>query len=283
MIARALLLLALAHNLFPADNGWTTPFPAHQVVGNVYYVGSAGLASYLITSDKGHILINSNLESSPALIAKSVESLGFKFSDVKILLISHAHWDHTAGSAEVKRLTKAKFMVMAQDVADVEDGGQSDFQYGKDPESRFKPAYVDRALKDGDQVKLGGNVLTAHLTAGHTKGCTTWTLEVLENGKPLQVVIVGSPNANSGYKLVNNTKYPGIADDFKRTFKTLNALPCDIFLGAHGAYYDLDTKFAKLHKGGANPFIDPAGYKAYVQERERAFLNELKKQSAPTQ
>ncbi len=282
MILRTVLFLALALNLFPAETGWTTPFPAHQVVGNVYYVGSAGLASYLITSDKGHILINSNLESSPALIAKSVESLGFKFSDVKILLISHAHWDHTAGSAEVKRLTKAKFMVMAQDVAEVEDGGQSDFQYGKDPESRFKPASVDRVLKDGDQVKLGDTVLTAHLTAGHTKGCTTWTLEVLDNGKPLQVVIVGSPNANTGYKLVNNSKYPTIADDFKRTFKTLNSLRCDIFLGAHGAYYDLDTKYPKLHKVGTNPFIDPTGYKAFVQEREQAFLKELEKQSAPS-
>lgn len=283
MLLRTLLFLPLAFNLFPADNGWTTPFPAHQVVGNVYYVGSAGLASYLITTDKGHILINSNLESSPALIAKSVEALGFKFSDVKILLISHAHWDHTAGSAAIKRLTNAKFMVMGPDVPVIEDGGQSDFQYGGDASTHYKAAHVDRVLKDGDQVKLGDTVLTAHLTAGHTRGCTTWTLEVLENGKAQQVVIVGSPNANEGYQLVKNTRYPAIAEDFKRTFATLKALPCDVFLGAHGDYYNLATKFPLLHNGGRNPFIDPAGYKAYVQNREQAFLNELKKQSALSQ
>ncbi len=275
--------MALALPVFSAANNWTEPFPAHLVIGNVYYVGSAGLASYLITTDKGHILINSNLESSPALIAKSVEALGFKFSDVKILLISHAHWDHTAGSAAIKRLTNAKFMVMAPDVPVIEDGGQSDFQYGSDTTTHYKAAHVDRVLKDGDQVKLGDTVLTAHLTAGHTKGCTTWTLEVLENGKAQQVVIVGSPNANEGYKLVKNTRYPTIAEDFKRTFATLNALPCDVFLGAHGEYYNLATKFPLLHKGGRNPFIDPAGYKAYVQDREHAFLNELKKQSATRQ
>ena len=257
---------------------WTEAFPPHRVVGNVYYVGSRGLASYLITTPQGHILINSNLESSPAQISDAVGKLGFKFSDVKILLISHAHWDHDAGSAAVRKMTGAKYMVMDGDVDVVESGGEKDFQYGDS--TRYPAAKVDRVLHDGDEVRLGGVVLTAHLTPGHTKGCTTWTLKVRDGGKDYNVVIVGSPNVNPGYKLVNNTKYPQIASDYERTFRVLTSLPCDIFLGAHGAYYGMEAKYARLKPGAANPFVDPAGYAAYVGEREQAFRKELEKQRA---
>jgi metallo-beta-lactamase class B len=139
---------------------------------------------------------------------------------------------------------------------------------------------VDRVLHDGDQVVLGDTVLTAHKTAGHTRGCTSWSLKVIEAGKSYDVVIVGSPNVNPGYKLVNNLTYPEIADDYARGFRVLKSLPCDVFLGAHGSYYDMEAKHAKLNTGGANPYIDPAGYKDYVQERESAFLSELQKQTA---
>ena len=257
---------------------WTEPFPAHKVAGNVYYVGSRGLASYLITTPEGHILINSNLESSPALIQQSVEKLGFKFSDVKILLISHAHYDHDAGSAAVIKMTGAKYMVMDRDVDVVESGGKTDFQYGDS--NSYPPAKVDRVLHDGDTVKLGGTVLTAHLTAGHTKGCTTWTLKVNEDGKSYNVVIVGSPNVNPGYKLVNNPKYPQIASDYEHEFQVLKSLPCDIFLGAHGAYYGMEEKFSRLMKAGTNRWVDPEGYKSYVADREQAFRRELAKQKA---
>jgi metallo-beta-lactamase class B len=272
-------ILVSAVTLFGQENkSWTEPFPPHRVVGNVYFVGSLSLASYLITTPQGHILINSNLESSVPMIRAGVEKLGFKFSDVKILLISHAHWDHCAGSAHVKELTGAKYMVMEQDVPEIEAGGKGNFHYGNDPGTFYKPTKVDRVLHDGDDVKLGGTVLTAHLTPGHTKGCTTWTMKATDGGKTYDVVIVGSPNVNGGYKLVNNAQYPGIAEDYEKTFRVLKSLHCDVFLGAHGDYYGMDKKFSRMKPDGPNVFIDPDGYQAYIAEREKAFRTELERQ-----
>jgi metallo-beta-lactamase class B len=198
---------------------------------------------------------------------------------VKILLISHAHWDHAAGSAEIKRLTGAKYMVMDADVPVVESGGKTDFQYGAEAGSHFPATKVDRVLHDGDEVKLGGVVLVAHKTAGHTKGCTTWTMKVREDNRSYNIVIVGSPNVNTGYKLMSNAAYPEIAQDYVSTFRTLQSLPCDVFLGAHGSYYGMEAKFARMKPGGVNPFVDPEGYKGYVAEREQVFRKELGKQS----
>jgi len=278
VLAALLITLPLAAQI-PAS--WTTPVPPFRIAGNLYYVGSEDLAAYLIVTPKGNILINSNLESSPPQIKKSVESLGFKFSDVKILLISHGHYDHCAGSAGVKRMTGAKYEVMAQDVPVVQSGGHNDFHYATDKTMWFPPTKVDLVLHDGDKVSLGGSTLTAHLTAGHTKGTTTWTLDEQENGRTLHVVIVGSPNVNPGYKLVNNKTYPQIAADYRHQFEVLNKLPCDIFLGAHGSYFDLAAKYARLKAGDKNAFVDPSGYKAYIADREQAFEAELEKQSAP--
>lgn len=259
---------------------WTEPFPPFHIAGNLYYVGSKGLANYLITTPKGDILINSDLEANVPLIRASVEKLGFKFSDIKILLISHAHWDHDAASALVKKLTGAKYMVMDADVPVVESGGKKDFQYGADSTALYAPTKVDRVLHDGDEVRLDGTVLVAHLTAGHTKGCTTWTMKVMEGGKSYNVVIVGSPNVNTGYRLVGNVLYPHIAEDYARQFRVLKSLPVDFFLGAHGSYFDLDAKYARLKDGAASPFIDPPGYAAYVADREQAFQAELARQKA---
>jgi metallo-beta-lactamase class B len=280
VIAVIIALPCLAGCVFAQETpDWTEPFPPYRVIGNLYYVGSRGLASYLITTPEGHILINSSLESSVPLIRESVEKLGFHFSDVKILLISHAHWDHCAGSALLKEMTGAKYFVMEGDVPVVESGGKADFQYGDSPDKQYKPAKVDRVLHDRDQVRLGDAVLVAHLTPGHTKGTTTWTAKVSDGSKVYDVVIVGSPNVNAGYKLVGNTKYPQIAEDYERGIDVLKGLPCDVFLGAHGDYYGMEAKFAKMKAGVANPFIDPAGYKNYVAEREKAFRKELEKQS----
>jgi metallo-beta-lactamase class B len=265
--------------LAQSNPDWTEPFPPYRIIGNVYYVGSKGLASYLISTSDGLILINSSLEASVPLIQASVEKLGFKFSDIKILLISHAHWDHCAGSALIKKLTGAKYMVMEGDVSVVESGGKTDFHYGNSPGTYYPPAKVDRILHDGDEVRLGDTVLVAHLTPGHTKGCTTWTLQVADGGKTYHVVIVGSPNVNAGYKLVNNVKYPQIAQDYERMFQTLKALPCDVFLGAHGDYFGMEAKYDRMKEGGANPFIDSQGYRDFVTEKEAAFQAELKKQS----
>jgi metallo-beta-lactamase class B len=263
-----------------AGNDFLVPFPAHHVIGNVYFVGSKALGIYLITTPEGHILVNAGLAESVPLIQNSVAKLGFKFGDVKILLISHAHFDHDAGAARIEELTGAKYMVMDADVPVVESGGKEDFLYGKRPEMLYPRAKVDRAVHDGDAVTLGGVVLTAHLTPGHTKGCTTWTMKVRDGGKSYNVVIVGSPNVNEGYQLVDNTAYPQIASDYERGFRLLRALHCDVFLGAHGSYYGMEEKYARIKEGAANPFIDPDGYKKYVNEREQAFRAELEKQHA---
>jgi metallo-beta-lactamase class B len=260
------------------DPDWTAPFPPFHIAGNLYYVGSKGLANYLIVTPEGNILINSDLEANVPLIQDSIEKLGFHFKDTKILLISHAHWDHDAGSAKIKELTGAQYMVMDGDVPVVESGGKADFQYGNRSELLYRPAKVDRVLHDNDEVKLGGAVLVAHLTPGHTKGCTTWTMKVTEAGKTYDIVIVGSPNVNPGYKLVNNSAYPEIAQDYERMFHVLKSLPCDIFLGAHGVYFNMEEKYSRLKQGAVSPFVDPAGYRKFVADKEQEFRGELAKQ-----
>ena len=274
-------LLFFAAPSAQAQSEYLTPFPAHHVAGNIYFVGSKGMAVYLITTPQGNILINSGVNESPSMIKESIEKLGFKYSDTKILLISHAHFDHDAGSAQIVRETGAKYEVMDADVPVVESGGKTDFFYGAlAGEYLYPPVKVGRVLHDGSTVSLGGVVLTAHLTPGHTKGCTTWTLKVNDGSRTLDAVIVGSPNVNVGYVLVNNKLYPGIVQDYETTFRVLKALPADLFLGAHGDYYGMEAKYAKLEAGGVNPFIDPAGYKAYVADRESAFRKELARQQA---
>lgn len=275
-------VLALPGALFAQGNAdWTEPFPPFRIAGNLYYVGSKGLATYLIATPQGHILINSDLEANVPLIRESVEVLGFKFSDVKILLISHAHWDHNAGSAMIKQITGATYMVMDADVPAVESGGKTDFQYGNTPGSLYPPTKVDRVLHDGDEVKLGDTVLVAHLTPGHTRGCTTWTMKVSDAGKTYNAVIVGSPNVNPGYKLVNNAAYPQIADDYERMFRVLTSLPCDLFLGAHGSYFDMEAKYARMKAGDKTALIDPDGYKKFIAQKEQDFRTELAKQRSP--
>ena len=255
------------------------PFPAHHVIGNVYFVGSTGLGIYLVSTPQGNILINAGLEDSVPMIQQSVEKLGFRFSDIKILLISHAHFDHDAGAARIKKLTGAKYMVMDADVPVVESGGKKDFFYAHTPGMLYPAAKVDRVLHDGDTVSLGDSVLTAHLTPGHTKGCTTWTMKVHQGGESYDVVIVGGPNVNDGYQLVNNSAYPQITSDYEKTFDVLRSLHCDVFLGAHGSYYDMESKYARM-TGSANLFIDAKGYQNYVNDREQTFRAELTRQQA---
>lgn len=278
-LSRRQFCLAIAIAPIPAlaQSDWHEPFPPHKVAGNLYYVGTRGLSSYLITSPQGHILINASFERSVPLIRKSVEGLGFKFTDVKVLLTSHAHGDHAEGTALFKELTGAKVMVMKGDEGIIESGGKGDFQYTNEA---WKPCKVDRVLKDGEEVRVGTAVVTARHTPGHTRGCTTWTIKVREQGsgsKELLAVVVGSPNVNPGYKLVGNDKYPEIAEDYARSFRIWKELPADLFLGAHGSYYDMEAKYEMLKKGPSktNPFIDPDGYRAYIADREKAYLTNL--------
>lgn len=246
---------------------WHKSFPAFKIAGELYYVGTADLAVYLVHTPQGNILINSDFEQDLPVIKASIESLGFKYKDTTILLISHAHGDHDAAMGVIKRETGARLMVMDADVPDEEST------------ARGRPgAKVDRTLHDGDTVELGGVKLTARLTPGQTKGCTTWTMQVRDGARTLNAVIVGSPNVNPGYVLVGNKNYPRIAEDYVKTFTVLKSLPCDLFLGAHGAYFGLKSKYEKMKAGESNPFIDPDGYKAYVAEREATFQKEWKRQ-----
>ena len=250
-----------------ANPDWHRPFPAFKIAGNLYYVGTADLAVYLINTPQGNIVINSDFAEDVPTVRKSIEQLGFKYADTKILLISHAHSDHDEGIGLMQRATGAKLMVMEPDVPAEESSAPG------------RPgAHVDRVLHDGDTVELGGAKLTGRLTPGHTKGCTTWTMQVQDGGRTLNAVIIGSPNVNAGYLLVGNKDYPQIAQDYVKTFGILESLPCDLFLGAHGAYFGLKAKYEKMKAGGGNTLIDPAGYKAYVAERDATFEKEWKRQ-----
>jgi len=241
-------------------------FPPHKVIDNIWYVGTESLASFLVTTPQGHILINSSYEANVPVILGSVEKLGFKTSDIKIILGSHAHGDHMEGDAELKRLTGAQVMAMAEDVPALQrmmPGG--------------KPHPIDRVLHDGDTVTLGTATLVARLTPGHTKGCTTWTMKATENGRTYDVVIIGSVGVNPGFVLVDNKDNPGIADEYIRAFKVLRSLPCDVPLASHPAMYNLAEKFKKLG-ANPNPFIDPAGYKAELDTVETVFTRTLDEQ-----
>ncbi|HXD74307.1 MAG TPA: subclass B3 metallo-beta-lactamase [Vicinamibacterales bacterium] len=266
LAALAVLAPTAAHA--QANPDWHRAIPGFKIAGNLYYVGTADLAVYLITTPQGNILINSDFKEDVPTIRKSVEGLGFKWADTKILLISHAHGDHDEGVGLIKQQTGAQLMVMDADVAQVESTAPG------------RPgAKVDRVLHDRDTVELGGAKLTARLTPGHTPGCTTWLMPVTDGARTLNAVIIGSPNVNAGYILVNNRTYPQIAADYVKTFAILKTTPVDLFLGAHGAYFNLKEKLPKMN-GGTNPFIDPEGYKAYVAERDQAFEKELAKQRA---
>jgi metallo-beta-lactamase class B len=288
------LLLATALPLHAEANpDWTTPVAPFQIADHLYYVGSRDLAAYLVTTPAGNILINANLVTSPPQIRASIEALGFKWTDTKILLNSQAHFDHMAGAAQILRETGAKDFVMDGDVDAVLSGGHKDFAFGTAITTDFPPARVDRVLHDKDTVTLGdtkngGVTLTAHKTPGHTRGCTTWTMRVHLPGEPAtqlrNVVIIGGMAALPGYQLISTpghpASYPGIADDFAHTFATLHALPCDIFLGAHGVYFDLLPKLARLPKDGPRVFLDPTGYQSTVTAAQKNFEAMLAKQRA---
>lgn len=258
----------------PAD--WTTPLAPFHISGNLYYVGSRDLAAFLVVTPKGNILINANLESSPAQIRQSIEKLGFHYANTKILLSSQAHYDHAAGAAEVLRETHAQHMVMDGDVDVIKSGGATDYDQTL---PHFPPARVDRTLHDNDTVILGGTTITAHKTAGHTKGCTTWTMQTKEGARTLNIVIVGGWGINPDVRLVaakgRPAGYPGITADFDHTFATLAALPCDIFLGAHGAYFNMLAKMARIPKEGDAVWIDPTGYHHELAVHEAVYRKQL--------
>ncbi len=278
LLAAAFLLLQTTFaftQISEQERSWNQPVEPFKIAGNIYYVGASDITSYLITTPKGHILIDSGFLETVPQIRENVAKLGFKFEDIKILLNSHAHYDHAGGLAELKRLTKAKLLLSEGDSDLMANGGKSDPNFGD--RFPFESAPVDETFRDGKTVKLGGAALKANITSGHTKGCTTWTTTAVENTRKYNVIFVCSTSA-PGYKLVGNAAYPEIAEDYSRTFARLKKMDVDIFLGSHGGIFDLEGKSKLLRTGAANPFIDPEGYLEYLKQSEAAFLEKLKAQ-----
>jgi metallo-beta-lactamase class B len=259
------------------SSSWNQPVEPFRIIGNIYYVGAADLTSYLFVTPAGDILLDGGLVETAPQVEANIGKLGFRLGDVKILLNSHAHYDHAGGLAELKRATGAKFYASAGDAPVLESGGRADATL-RDPMT-FPPIKPDAILRDGEKISLGGTTLTAHLTPGHTKGCTTWTTTVEDGGKPYHVVFVCSTSVLSGIPLIHNSAYPNIASDYERTFRVLRSLPCDVFLGAHGSFFDLTDKRKALRQGAkTNPFVDPAGYRAYLDRSEAEFEQDLRRQ-----
>jgi metallo-beta-lactamase class B len=280
LVCFLLLAGATARLSYPAPahpgNG---PFPPYRVIGNIYYVGAEDITSYLITTPQGHMVINSGYEDTPALIKASVLKLGFRMQDIKFLLNGQAHYDHVAGQAALQKMTGAKVIASERDARVIETGGKADTRFGK--EMTYPTVHVDRIVRDGDRVVLGGVTLVAHLTPGHSIGCTTWTMIVNDGSKPYNVVFVGGTSINPGVLLLGLPTYPGIAEDYAKTFRVLRSLPCDVFLGAHGGYYGMLDKYTLLQKGvKPNPFIDPSGYRAFVDDAEKTYLSQLAREKA---
>lgn len=257
---------------------WTAPTEPFRIADNLYYVGTAGLGSYLLTGPQGHVLIDGAMPISAKMIEGSIEKLGFKLADVKVLLNTHAHFDHSGGLAELKQDTGAKFYASAGDRQALETGtyvGSEDVKA-----FNFAPVKVDRVLKDGEQVRLGTTVLTAHLTPGHSGGCTTWTFPLTVDGQKRQALLYCSTSVAAN-RLVSKAKgpqYPGIVNDYETTFAKLKAMKADVFLAPHAEQFGLAEKRAKLAAGGANPFVDPGELQRTVAASETAFRTELAKQ-----
>lgn len=272
-----LLLLALLQS-DPVSRSWNEPVEPFRIAGNIYYVGASDITSYLITTSKGHILLDGGFVETAPQIERNIERLGFKLKDVRILLSSHGHYDHAGGLAELKRVTGAKLHVMEREIPLLARGGLDDPQFGD--RFPFPRIVADQILRDGDVVSLGNVKMTAHLTAGHTRGCTTWTTRMREGRRDLDVVFLCSPSVPDGYRLTNNAKYPDAIDDYRAQFRFLRSLRPDIFLAAHGNFFDLEAK-RKNVGGDPNPFIDPAGYREFVMTMEQRFEARVQSQSQP--
>lgn len=272
----ALCALSAAAQQNEEHRAWNRPVKPFRVAGNIYYVGVAGVTSFLITTPAGHILLDGGFAETVPHIQESIAQLGFKLQDVKVLLNSHAHFDHAGGLARLKELSGAKLMIMKGDAELINGGGKGDFYWGDKP--TFKPAKVDRVLHDRETIELGGIRMTARLTPGHTKGNTTWLMKVREDGRELDVVFVGSMSV-PGYKLLDTPLYPNMVADYASSFALLKSLKCDLFLAPHGQFFDLDKKMQQLEKGGKpNPFIDPQGYQDFLSRMEKAYQQQLEKE-----
>lgn len=273
--------LAQEPEITPLDarsQAWAAPVAPFRIADNLYYVGAADITSYVIATREGLILIDGGFAQMAPQVVANLHTLGFDIRDVRIILTTHAHYDHVGAIAELKRLSGARLYVSAGDAEQMAHGGHGDFAFGD--RFLFPPVHADHILHDGDVVRLGEAHLTAHITPGHTRGCTTWTIPVRVGGRTLSALDICSLTA-PGYRLVGNDAYPNIVSDFRATFRRLSALRCDIPLGSHGNFFDLTEK--RQHLGAAgNPFVDPAGCRGIVAGAREAFDAQLaRQQQAP--
>ncbi|HUR32885.1 MAG TPA: subclass B3 metallo-beta-lactamase [Vicinamibacterales bacterium] len=281
-LALALPLLVAAASLLHAQTNaeWTRPFPPFRIVGNIYWVGSYDLSTYLITTPQGNILINTGVGDTAQEIRKSVEQLGFRMADTKIITATHGHYDHVAGIAALKRMTGARVLIAEPDKALLETGGKADFRFGDTPGAQFEPARVDGTFRDGESISIGGTTLVAHLHAGHTRGATSFTTTVQDGGRSYRVIIANMGSINPGVVLSGKPSYPTIAQDYARTFLAQKDLKVDVFLASHASQFKLHEKFKPGDTYNPDRFVDPQGYLAEVQRLETIYLDQLARERA---
>lgn len=286
MLSKLIGLLMIAGTLvLPRDAAaqneeWTRPFSPFRIIGNVYWVGSYDLSTYLIVTPQGNILINTGVGDTAQKIKAGVEQLGFKMADTKIITATHGHYDHVAGIADLKKMTGAKVVISERDKELLETGGKADFRFGDSPEARFEPVKVDQTFKDGEKISLGGTELTAHASPGHTKGATSFTFNVQEKGKTYRVIIANMPSINPGVTVTGMAKYPEIGKDYARTFIALKDMKIDVFLASHASQFRLHEKYKPGDAYNPERFVDPAGYLSSVQRLEKTYLEQLEKERA---
>ena len=260
--------LSSAQNSPP--EGWVTPFPAFRVIGPLYAVGMLDLSVFLITSDEGHILINTGLADSTEHIRNNIESLGFRLEDVRILLTMQAHWDHTAAMAEIKEITGAEVWATPEDARVLEDGGFSDAHFGG--RESFEPVTVDRIIRQDDVITLGDLVITVHEHPGHTEGSSSYTFEVTEDGRTYDVGVINMGTINGGKRIVVDPTYEGVAVDFATTYNRQKKIPVDVWVSAHNGQYNMHDKYQPGQPYDPETFVDPAGYIRAIERLETAYL-----------
>ncbi len=276
MFSRLILSIALSFPALAQQNpDWVKPFPPFKILGNIHWVGTWDLSTYLITTPQGHILINTGLAETVPQIKANVELLGFKLSDVKILTATHAHSDHVAGMAELKKMTGAKMIMSEQDSELLEKGGKTDFRWGDMVHTLFPPVKVDQKLKESQKISLGGTELTIHIHPGHTKGATSFTLDVREGGKTYRVVIANMASVNPGVNLKGMARYPGIAQEYARTFQDQKQMKIDVWLASHAAQFKLHEKYQPGATYNPERFVDPVGFHSAVERLEKIYVDQL--------
>ena len=267
------LALATLNQAMAQPEGWVRPYPGFQVIGNLYGVGTYDLSVFLITSDEGHILINTGLADSTAMIRENMASLGFRLEDVHILLTQQSHWDHTAALAEIKEIAGAEMWATEDDARVLEDGGFSDPHFGG--QVSFPPLSVDRIISEGDVIELGDIRLTVYEHPGHTEGSSSYEMTVTENGRDYRVLIANMGTINAGKQLVVDPTYPGVADDFASTYSRQKAMEIDVWVAAHGGQYGLHDKYEPGQPYSPDTFVDPEGFVAAVERLEEIYLRQV--------